>query len=132
MNPATVGQQGPSVFAAEVTVKAKGLQALCAAWPHDPGVSGTVHSTVPIVFLNGTADPGDPPASVTGATATMPNALLVPVPGIGHFTLGWNPHPGCLLAAATAFIQACQPARPAAWGACTRALAAEPPPFPAP
>jgi pimeloyl-ACP methyl ester carboxylesterase len=132
MNPATVGQPGPSVFASEVTVKAEGLRALCAAWPHDPGVSGTVRSTVPVVFLNGTADPGDPPASVAAATATMPNALLVPVPGVGHWTLGWNPHPGCLLAATTAFIQAGRPARPNPWDACTRALAAEPMPFLAP
>jgi pimeloyl-ACP methyl ester carboxylesterase len=132
MNPATVSQQGPSVFAAEDTIKAKGLQALCAVWPHDPGVSGTVRSTVPIVFLNGTADPGDPPASVAAATATMPNALLVAVPGIGHWTLNWNPHPGCLLAATTAFIQAGQPASPAPWDACTRALAGQPTPFPAP
>jgi TAP-like protein len=98
----------------------------------DVGVSGTVRSTVLIVFLNGTADPGDPPASVAGATATMPNALLVPVPGIGHWTLNWNPHPGCLLAATTAFIQAGQPASPAPWDTCTRALASEPIPFPAP
>ena len=132
MNPATVGQQGPSVFAAEVTIKAEGFHALCAAWPHDPGVSGTVRSTVPVVFLNGTADPGDPPASVAAATATMPNALLVSVPGVGHWTLNWNPHPGCLLAATTAFIQAGQPASPAPWDACTRALASEPTPFPAP
>jgi len=25
--------------------------AWCAVWPHDPGVSGTVRSTVPVVFL---------------------------------------------------------------------------------
>lgn len=73
------------------------------------------------MFLNGTADPGDPPASVVGATATVPNALLVPVPGIGHWTLNWNPHPGCLLAATTAFFKVGQPARPAPWHACTRA-----------
>ena len=132
MNPATVSQQGPSVFAANVTIKAAGFQALCAAWPHDPGVSGTVRSTVPIVFLNGADDPGDPPASVAGATATMPNALLVPVPNTGHWTLGWNPHPDCLLAATTAFIQVGQPASPAPWDACTRALASEPIVFPAP
>ena len=132
MNPATVGQQGPSAFAPEVTVKADGFHALCAVWPHDPGVSGTVHSTVPVVFLNGTADPGDPPANLAGATATMPNALLVSVPGIGHATLEWNPHPGCLLAATTAFIRAGQPASPAPWNACTRALAQELVPFPAP
>jgi pimeloyl-ACP methyl ester carboxylesterase len=132
MNPATVSRQGPSVFASQDIVKAKGWRALCAVWPHEPGVSGTVRSTVPIVFLNGTADEGDPPANVAGATATMPNALLVSVPGVGHWTLNWNPDPTCLLAATTAFIQAGRPASPAAWHACTRALASEPMPFPAP
>jgi pimeloyl-ACP methyl ester carboxylesterase len=132
MNPATVSQPGPSVFAAEVTIKAAGFRALCAAWPHDPGVSGIVRSTVPVVFLNGTNDPGDPPASVAGARATMPHARLVSVPGIGHWTLGWNSHPGCLLAATTAFLRAGQPASPAPWNACTRALAQELLPIPAP
>jgi pimeloyl-ACP methyl ester carboxylesterase len=56
-----------------------------------------VRRRVPVAFLSGTADPGDPPASVAGATATMPNALLVQVPGSGHWTLNWHPHPGCLL-----------------------------------
>ena len=131
MNPAALARQ-PSVFASADITNAKGLRALCAVWPHDPGASGTVRSDVPIVFLNGTADPGDPPASVAGARATMPNALLVFVPGVAHWTLDWNPDPGCLLAATTAFIRAGQPARPAAWDACTRALAAEPMPFPTP
>ena len=65
--------------------------------------------------------------------ATMPNALLVPVPGIGHWTLGWNPHPSCLLAAAattTTFIQAGQPASPAAWDTCPTPWPASPCPSP--
>ena len=132
MNPATVGRQGPSVFAPVVTAQAELLQAWCSAWPHDPGVSGVVSSTVPVVFLNGTADTADPPANVAGATATMPKALLVSVPGTGHWTLNNATDPGCLLAATTAFIQAGQPASPAAWDACTRALAQELVPFPAP
>ncbi len=132
MNPATVSQQGPSLFAPLVTGQAERLHALCSAWPHDPGVSGTVRSTVPVVFLNGTADTTDPPANVAGATATMPNALLVSVPGTGHWTLDNATDPGCLLAATTAFIQAGQPASPAPWNACTRALAQELVPFPAP
>ncbi len=132
MNPATVSQQGPSLFAPLVTAQAERLHALCSAWPHDPGVSGTVRSTVPVVFLNGTADTTDPPANVAGATATMPNALLVSVPGTGHFTLANATPPGCLLAATTAFLQAGQPASPAPWNACTRALAQELVPFPAP
>jgi hypothetical protein len=50
---------------------------------------------------------------------------------LGNWTLNWNPRPGCLLAATTAFIQTGQPASPARWHACTRALANEPTPFPA-
>jgi pimeloyl-ACP methyl ester carboxylesterase len=132
MNPATVSQQGPSLFAPIITAQAQWLHALCSAWPHDPGVSGTVRSTVPVVFLNGTADNTDPPANVAAATATMPNALLVSVPGTGHWTLNNATNPGCLLAATTAFIQAGQPPSPALWNACTRALAQELVPFPAP
>jgi pimeloyl-ACP methyl ester carboxylesterase len=132
MNPATVSQQGPSVFIPAVTADAKRLHALCSSWPDDPGVSGTVRTTVPAVFLNGTADTADPPANVAGATATMPNALLVSVPGTGHWTLDNATDPGCLLSATTAFIQAGQPASPVAWNACTRALAQELVPFPTP
>jgi len=132
MNPATVSQLGPSVFTPATTADAERLHALCSAWPHDPGVSGIVRSTVPIVFLNGTADIADPPANVAGATATMPNALLVSVPGTGHWTLNTATDPSCLIAAATAFIQAGQPPSPAPWSACTRSLAQELVPFPAP
>jgi hypothetical protein len=32
---------------------------------------------------------------------------------LGNWTLNWNPRPGCLLAATTAFIQTGQPASPA-------------------
>jgi pimeloyl-ACP methyl ester carboxylesterase len=132
MNPATVSQQGPSVFTPATTADAARLQALCSAWPHDPGVSGTVRTTVPVVFLNGTADTADPPANVAGATATMPNALLVSVPGTGHFTLANAADPGCLLSATSAFIEAGRPASPQPWNACTRLLAQELVPFPAP
>lgn len=123
MNPATI--PGPSVFTSMHVANAEYMRALCATWPHDAGVSGVMRSDVPVVFLNGTADPVDPPANVAGATATMPNALLVAVPGIAHFTLNWNPDPGCLLGASNAFLQAGRPASPAAWAACTNALAAQ-------
>ncbi len=131
MNPAAVGQQGPSAFAPLVTAQAERLRALCSVWPHDPGVAGTVRSAVPVVFLNGTADPADPPANVAAATATMPNALLVSVPGTGHWVLA-GASSSCLLAAMTTFVQAGRPARPAPWSACTRAMPREPVPFPAP
>ena len=131
MNPATVREQGPSAFAPLVTAQAERLHALCASWPHDPGASGTVRSTVPVVFLNGTADLADPPANVAAAAATMPNALLVSVPGTGHWILANATGSGCLLAAATAFIRDGRPASPGPWNTCTRAMPREPVPFPA-
>ena len=93
-------------------------------------MSGAVHSDVPVVFLNGVNDPVNPPANVAAATATMPNALLVSVPGTGHWTLNYATHPGCLIADATEFIQAGQPATAAEWAACTRSLGRELMPFP--
>jgi hypothetical protein len=60
------------------------------------------------------------------------HGVSVSVPESGHATLMLSPHPACLLADTTAFIQAGQPSSAAAWAACTRALAAGPVPFPAP
>ena len=100
-------------------------QQLCALWPHDPGVSGVVRSSAPVLFLNGAADPNDPPANVAAAPQTMPNALLVSVPGGAHGVLAT----GCVLPQTIAFIQAGVPARRSAWAACTRTI--QPLPFPA-
>ena len=132
MNPATVSQQGPSVFTPLVTAQAERLHALCSAWPHDPGVSGTVRSTVPVVFLNGTADmPTRPPTSRPRPPPCRTRCWSrCPAPGTGSSPT--PPSSGCLLAATTAFIQAGQPASPAPWNACTRATPREPVPFPAP
>ena len=47
------------------------------------------------MFLNGTADPVDPPAKVADAHATMPNSLVVPVADPGHGQLDFDPT-GCL------------------------------------
>ena len=120
VDPAKIRRQTGSAFAPISTLaSAEMLQVLCASWPHDPGASGTVHSSVPVVFLNGTADGTDPPANVATATRTMPHALLVSVPGAAHWVLNQTLNPGCLLAATSAFIQAGQPASPAPWTACT-------------
>jgi len=133
VDPAKVRQQTGSPFGPIFTVaNAEARQALCTSWPHDPGVSATVHTSVPVVFLNGIADPTDPPANVVAATRTMPHALLVSVPGAAHWVLNWTLNPGCLLAATTEFIQSGKPASPAPWAACTRTLAHQPLPFTAP
>ena len=130
---AKVRRQAGSVFTPAFTrAQAEARQALCASWPHDPGAAGTVRSAVPVVFLNGAADTADPPANVAAAARTMPHALLVSVPRTAHWVLNWTADPGCLLANTAVFIQSGRPARPAAWAACTRALAHQPPLFSSP
>ena len=127
MNPARVAQQARlSLFTPQMAATAAWQQQLCAIWPHDPGVSGVVRSNVPIVFVNGTADPVDPPANVAAAPRTMPNALLVTVPGGSHQVAPT----GCIPAQSTAFIQAGKPANRDSWAACTRALQHAYPAFP--
>ncbi len=74
----------------------------------------------------GTADPTDPPANVAAAPRTMPNALLVAVPGRTHIGVDV----GCVRPQIIAFIQAGVPANRASWAACTRALQHEVPAFP--
>lgn len=51
-----------------------------------------VHTDVPVLLLNGSDDPQDPPANVEEAGQQMPNSLLVAPSGLGH-TVG---HIGCL------------------------------------
>ena len=126
-NPAKIAQQARlSLFTPDMAAEAAWQQKLCALWPHDPGVSGVVHSNVPVVFVNGTADPADPPANVAAAPRTMPNALLVTVPGGSHQVAAT----GCIPAQSTAFILAGKPANRASWAACTRTLQHAYPAFP--
>ena len=128
MNPAAIAQQARlSLFTPALAATAAWQQQLCAIWPHDPGVSGIVRSNVPAVFVNGTADPADPPANVAAAPATMPNALLVSIPGGSHDVAAT----GCIPALSTAFILAGKPANRARWAACARTMGHYYPPFPA-
>jgi pimeloyl-ACP methyl ester carboxylesterase len=127
MDPARIAQQARlSLFTPPMAAEAAWQRKLCAIWPHDPGVSGLVRSNVPVVFVNGTADPADPPANVAAAPRTMPNALLVTVPGGSHEVAPT----GCIPARSAAFILAGKPAGRAGWAACTRALSHEYPAFP--
>ena len=132
INPKAIGH---STFAPMMAAKSAYFDALCPAWPHDPGVSGAVHTSDPVLFLNGTADPTDPPANVAGATATMPNALLVAVPGSAHWVLNasWNwgsTTPACLLNGVATFVDSGRRASRSTWAACTASLARYVPSFP--
>ncbi|MGH2640365.1 MAG: alpha/beta hydrolase [Actinomycetota bacterium] len=67
------------------------------SWEDEP-----VRSTVPVLLLNGTADPQDPPDNVANAPLELQKSLSVPVRGYGH-TVG---HIGCLPVVVAAFFTA--------------------------
>jgi pimeloyl-ACP methyl ester carboxylesterase len=105
MDPVAVRTAGgASIFTASAVENAVLSQAFCSAWPKAVGASGLVRSTAPIVFLNGTADPDDPPANVAGGTITLPNSLSVPVRGYGHGQLSQDTS-GCLAREAITFLE---------------------------
>jgi hypothetical protein len=69
-----------------------------------------------VVFLNGSADPADPPANVAAAPSTMPHGMVVTVPDAAHGVVT----EGCLLTLVTRFIESAQPTDRASWAACAR------------
>jgi pimeloyl-ACP methyl ester carboxylesterase len=92
-----------SAFTPLVLGQAETMNLMCSAWPKAEGVRGRVQSSAPIVFLNGTFDPNDPPENVAGAETDMPNSLVVPVQGTGHWQLAWDTT-GCLAEEAATFL----------------------------
>lgn len=67
--------------------EAERWQAICAHIPSadDTQVAASpASSEVPVLALNGEADPQDPPANMQGAAAVWPNSLTLTVPGQGH------------------------------------------------
>ena len=115
LDPKTITAIGAgSVFTQKALAQAATFNVGCKYWPHAAGASGAVHSNAPIVFLNGTADPADPPANVAAAATTMPNSLVVPVPGFGHGVFNQDSS-SCLVDKATTFIEIGRPSTPASW-----------------
>jgi pimeloyl-ACP methyl ester carboxylesterase len=79
-------------------------EAVCAVLPPalaDPADGTPVRSDVPVLLLNGEADPQDPPSHVSDAPEELPNSLSVVVPGAAHTVVGL----GCLARVVTDFIQ---------------------------
>ncbi len=104
-NPSTIAAIGVgSAFTPGTMRRANFFNTECKYWPHAEGASGPVYSSAPIVFLNGTADPADPPDNVAGAIATMPNSLVVPVTGFAHSVINQD-STSCLTDKATTFIE---------------------------
>jgi hypothetical protein len=84
---------------------AENVQLVCRLMPQRSAQSwekGPLRSTVPILLLNGTVDPQDPPENVADAPLELDNSLTVPVRGYGH-TVG---HIGCLPGLVAAFFMA--------------------------
>jgi pimeloyl-ACP methyl ester carboxylesterase len=62
-------------------------QSVCSLIPEAGGTAAAVApptSDVPVLTLNGEADPQDPPANMAGAAAVWPNSLALTVPAQGH------------------------------------------------
>jgi pimeloyl-ACP methyl ester carboxylesterase len=119
MDPARITALAPtSPFTRLMLATASWQNALCAVWPHDTGASGTVSTSVPVVFLSGTVDPADPPANVAAARTTMPQSLLVVAPEIGHGVITRD----CMTSEATTFVQFGVRPDAARWAACSAML----------
>jgi pimeloyl-ACP methyl ester carboxylesterase len=85
--------------------EARTLEIVCESIPATEGpeeVVDPVRSEVPVLLLNGTADPQDPPSNVADAPELLPNSLVIEVNGYGH-TVGQF---GCLPSVVTAFFEA--------------------------
>jgi pimeloyl-ACP methyl ester carboxylesterase len=104
--PAAVADLGAgSYYTSSMLQSARSNQFACQFV--DPGVvlpndGDPVRSDVPVLLLNGSEDPQDPPANVADAATELPNSLEVVAPGQGH-TVG---HLGCLPQVVAAFIEA--------------------------
>ena len=83
---------------------ARTMELACALMPKaslSPGDAEPVRSDVPVLLLNGSEDPQDPPSNVADAGTELPNSLSIVVPALGH-TVG---HIGCLPTIVSAFFE---------------------------
>jgi len=110
-----------SPFAAYEAEFLAGYATICKYWPHGTGASGRVTSSAPIVFLNSTTDPVDPPENVASAKPGMPNSLVVEVNGLGHWQLE-NDVMRCLDDEVASFIEAGRPPTSAQWSCAASPL----------
>jgi pimeloyl-ACP methyl ester carboxylesterase len=77
---------------------------ICTAMPAPP--SSALHgpptrSGVPMLFINGAADPKDPPVNVSGAARVYSHSLTLTVPNQAH---DYNVDPSCRAVLFAAFI----------------------------
>jgi pimeloyl-ACP methyl ester carboxylesterase len=78
---------------------------ICAALPapQPAAIHGPLTtSTVPMLLINGAADPKDPPANVADASRAYPNSLAITVPNQAH---DYHEYPSCRAGLFAAFIE---------------------------
>ncbi len=105
-DPAEVARAGAGSYYRQVELEqARGWRLACSLMPQAsvlPGDVAAVRSMVPVLLLNGSEDPQDPPSNVADAPRELPNSLVLSVPALGH-TVGTF---GCLPDVVAAFIEA--------------------------
>lgn len=100
MDPTRVAQIGQGSYFLDVSLETARTQAkMCGLLPTLVGSAGKVATDAPVLFLNGTADPADPPENVASAKTTMPNSLSLAIEGAGHGIIDL----GCVPTMAAAF-----------------------------
>jgi pimeloyl-ACP methyl ester carboxylesterase len=105
-DPARIAVTSADSYFGEVTMqRARDFELGCSLLPRGfvpPDDAAPIHSGIPVLLLNGSEDPQDPPANVSDAPVELPNSLSIVAPGQGH-TVG---HLGCLPDVVAAFIRA--------------------------
>jgi pimeloyl-ACP methyl ester carboxylesterase len=94
-----------SYFGEVATQRARDFDLGCSLLPTafvPPNDAAPLRSDIPVLLLNGSEDPQDPPANVSDAPIELPNSLSIVAPAQGH-TVG---HLGCLPDVVAAFIAA--------------------------
>jgi pimeloyl-ACP methyl ester carboxylesterase len=98
-------QRADSYYAAAMLENARWWEQACSVMPTAGVAAGygpAATSDVPVLMLNGGADPQDPPANMAGASQLWPNSVRVVEPGQGHRILSW----GCRESIVAAFVDA--------------------------
>ena len=95
---------GDSYYLPAMLDAARNLDLGCSLMPRvpvPPDDGRPVRSDVPVLLLNGTLDPQDPPANVADAAVELPNSLTITAPQAHTFG-----HLGCVPDVVAAFLDA--------------------------
>lgn len=93
-DPKAVSQAAPDSYYLTAAVQsAEWWKDACAVFPSAAEAAeygGSKTSDVPVLIMNGDADPQDPPANMAGAAAVWPNSLALVASGQSHNISDWS------------------------------------------